>query len=111
MTERSAGDAAQIRAIAEQLVKTAIIEVREQEASESVKFTPAVKWMSGIAATMIVLFCAWSVKTLNDVQLSVAEIRMQLGQSGAIETRFSEINRRIERLERLQAQEDRGQEK
>ncbi len=105
MTEHSLGDQAQIRLIAEQLVDAAIIKV---QGKESVAITPGIKWLAGIMSMLIAACGVWSIKTLNEVQLSVAEIKMQLGQSGAIEARFQDINRRVDRLERTQPGDDSG---
>lgn len=104
MPDRVDGNSAQIRAIAEQIARAAVIEVRAQEADENLKLTPAVKWMAGVASVLVTLFCAWSVSTLNKVQLDVAAITAQLGPGGVVEARFAEANRRMQRLERLHDQ-------
>lgn len=108
MPEHSSGDAAQIRLIAEQLVKAAVIEVRAEQPKDTVQIGPGLKWLAGIMSILVATFGIWSVKTLNEVQLAVAEVKMQLGASGAIEARFAEVNRRIDKLEIEDGKQERG---
>lgn len=98
----SLGDAAQIRAIGEQIATATILKMRETE-KPKVEI-PAVFKVTGsvllaLLTAGIIGMAVWIVGTLSEVQLAVREVNTQLSAKGAIEQRFSEIDRRVTVLE------------
>ncbi len=94
----SVGDHAQVRIIAQQLIE-AYGEMRPKEAS-----IPApLKWAAAIFFTvftsLITAGLIWMVVTLASMSNQVGIITEQLRQNGAVDLRFSELNRRVEKLE------------
>lgn len=101
-----AGNDAQIRVIAEQLVDTAIIKVREKyEASPAkVEVPPPLKWAGGIIAAMMTAFAilvmTWGVNTLADLKETVTRIDERQRLSGdSTEKRLASVEGRVSRLE------------
>ena len=98
-------------------MKAALVEVRETERSGNPtraswgELAPPLKWASVIIAGLmtagISALIFYGAETLNDVKISVTQIQIQLGQDGAFQARFQELNRRMERLEAIHAAEDR----
>ncbi len=117
----SAGDAAQIRLIVEQVVDAAIVRLSMTPAPASNVESPVkpeipapLKWAAGIVASLMSLgmgaMVLWLVTTLNEMQLTVARIdERQQSQVGDIDGRFLEVNRRIGRLEARNGRADRGE--
>lgn len=106
----SLGDGAQIRAIGEQIGEAVgdavadraiakFMKVHGEEMAIPPPFTWGAKIIAGVFTIGTGAFVFWMVTTLNDMQLAMQEVRTQLGQSGAVEARFQDINRRIDRLE------------
>lgn len=98
----STGDAAQTRQILDQAIEATIVKMRETE-KPKVEIPAWAKWMAGVGTTLlttgIIGMAVWIVSTLSEVQLSVREVNTQLSAKGAIEQRFTEIDRRIAGLE------------
>lgn len=103
MPGQSAGDSAQTRIIVEQVIDAALVRFKDREPTKStMEITPGLKWLAGIMSVLIAAFGIWSVKTLNEVQMAVVEIRTQLSNSGVIEIRFQNLERRVGDIERQQ---------
>lgn len=107
MSEQSDGDHAQIRLIARQLVKAAVIEVNENQPSYDVP-----KWLqwaggilAGVVTAMVTAGCLWTVSTLSDMKTSMATVEARLGPNGSIEAKMTDYGRRIDRLEAQRATE------
>lgn len=98
----SIGDAAQTRKILDQAIEATIIKMRETE-KPKVEIPAWAKWMAGVGTTLlttgIIGMAVWIVGTLSEVQLSVRELNTQLSTKGAIEQRFTEMDRRVSALE------------
>jgi hypothetical protein len=98
----STGDAAQTRKILDQAIEATIIKMRETERPK-VEIPGPLKWaaiiLSALMTTGVCGLCFWIVSTLSEVQLAVREVNTQLSTKGAIEARFSEIDRRVSKLE------------
>ncbi len=98
----SLGDEAQIRGILEQAIAATIIKLRETERPK-VEIPPMLKWAAAILTALmtagVIGLAFWIVSTLSEVQLSVREVNTQLSTKGAIEQRFSELDRRVTTLE------------
>lgn len=98
----SLGDAAQTRLVLEQAIEATIVKLRETE-RPTMEVPAWAKWLAGIGATLLTALITgmayWMVGTLSEVQLSVREINTQLSTKGAIEQRFTEIDRRVSALE------------
>lgn len=101
----SLGDAAQIRAIGEQIAEATIIKMRETERPK-VEIPAPLKWaaiiLSGLMTTGVCGLCFWIVTTLSEVQLSIREVNTQLSNKGAIDMRFQAVEQRVSSLERDQ---------
>lgn len=102
----SLGDAAQIRAIGEQIAEATIIKMREVE-KPKVEIPAPLKWaaiiLTGLMTAGLSGLCFWIVSTLSEVQLAVREVNTQLSAKGAVEQRFTELDRRVTALESHQA--------
>lgn len=113
MPEHSVGDAAQTRIIVEQVVDAAIIRFKDTQPIKA-EMPGVLKWVAGIAASVFAALvtsgCIWMVVTLSDMKNDVTQLTTQLGAGGAIEARFNELNRRMDRIERQQGSE-RGHDK
>lgn len=108
------GNTEQIRIVAEQVADAVISKyvAEHPEASVKTEIPPPLKWAAGILAGLATVgitgFVFWMVTTLNDMQLAMRDVQTQLGTTGAVEARFGDINRRIDRLEEIHVQERRG---
>jgi len=108
---QSLGDSEQIRAIVEQVAEISADRAiaKHNEDHVKVEIPAPLKWASAIIAALFTAgvagFCFWLVTTLNDMQIAVSTITTQLGQSGAVEARFQSMDRRVERLEQIHADE------
>lgn len=105
------GNSAQIRLIAEQLVRASIIEVRnEQQGAAAIP--PMLKWVgaliSAVLTALITAGCIWMAVTLSEMKVAVSNIELQLGDKGALSARFNEIERRVGRLEQDRVDDERG---
>lgn len=109
----SLGDAAQTRAVAEQVgeaAATIAIHKFVAEHPEVFKSKPEIpaplKWAAGIIAALFTMgvggTAVWAMTTINEMQVTVARIdeRME-SDSKAQDGRFDEINRRLTRLEQM----------
>ena len=98
----SLGDAAQIRAIGEQIAEATIIKMREVERPK-VEIPAPLKWVAAILAALmtagVIGLCFWMVSTLGEVQLAVREMSTQLSTKGAIDQRFNALEARVSNLE------------
>lgn len=98
----SLGDAAQIRAIGEQIAEATIIKMREVERPK-VEIPAPIKWAAAIVAALmtagVIGLCFWMVTTLSEVQLAVKEVNTQLSARGAVDTRFNALEQRVSSLE------------
>lgn len=98
----SLGDQAQTRIVLEQAIEATIIKMRETERPK-VEIPAPLKWaaviLTGLMTTGLCGLCFWIVSTLSEVQLAVREVNTQLSTKGAIEQRFSELDRRVTTLE------------
>lgn len=109
----SAGDAAQVRLIVEQVVDAAMVRLgsRQSEKEPSkMELPPSIKWAAGIVSAVITAavigFMLWMVTTLNDMQLTVARIdERQQSQGSDVDGRFQDFDRRVMRLEGIHARE------
>lgn len=70
------------------------------------------KWagaiVSGVFVSLVTAGLIWMVVTMADMSKKFERVTAQLEQNGAVDLRFAEVNRRIERIESYHAK---GQEK
>lgn len=98
------GNTEQVRAIAEQVgLAAASAAVREFEhrhphLAEKVEMPALMKWIGGIAATIVAAAIIWMAATLNSLQMTVTRIdeRQQQDISGR---RLDAVEGRVTRLE------------
>lgn len=109
----SLGDAAQIRAIAEQVgasaAEIAISNFVSQhpelrQASVTAEIPPPLKWAGAVIAGLFTAGTAtlafWLVSTVSEMQVTLARMDERLaGQNIASENRVTEIERRVVKLE------------
>lgn len=112
-TGASIGDAAQIRAIADQVgASAAEIAISNfvaqhpelRQASVTAEIPPPLKWAGAVIAGLFTAGTAtlafWLVSTVSEMQVTLARMDERLaGQNTSQETRLTEIERRVARLE------------
>jgi hypothetical protein len=113
MATPSTGDAAQTRLIAEQVGEAAATLAVTKFAAQhpgavKAEIPGPLKWAAGIIAALLATgvggTAVWLMTTVNEMQVTIARIdERMVSQSDTQESRFDEINRRLSRLEQLQA--------
>lgn len=97
------GNAEMVRTVAEQVAEAVLLKIQREGAKEATIPAP-LKWAAGIAAAtfsaLVTAGLIWMVVTLAAMSTQVGIITEQLRQDGAIDLRFSEQNRRLDKLER-----------
>lgn len=99
------GNAEQIRMIADQLVESAILHVKDKYPPTPESIIPApLKWAAGIVSAVLTASLIglgfWLVTTLSDLQQTVTRIdERQKTADPALSRRFDDIERRVGILE------------
>lgn len=99
------GNAAQTRAIAEQLGDALLTKFAQQHPElRKPEIPPPLKWASGIIATLFVAavggMAVWLVTTVNEMQVTLARMDERMGnQSSNQDGRYDDLSRRVGTLE------------
>lgn len=107
----SDGNAMQTRAVAEQVgriaARNAIEEFVDQHPELKKDEIPGpLKWAAGIISALLAMgvggTVVWLMTTVNEMQVTMARIDERMESQGSSQdSRFEEINRRLQRLEQL----------
>lgn len=109
MTGLSSGDAAQIRAIADQVADAAIAKFAEthpevRRGTVVTEMPPPLKWAALIASSVLTVSASagiiWMVATVSEMSVTLARMDERMGgYIDAQAARMTEIERRVGRLE------------
>lgn len=101
----SLGDAAQTRAISEQVAEATIAKFAyEHPEFRKAEIPPPLKWAGAIIAGLFTLGTAtlvfWLVNSVSDMQVTLARMDERMASmNNAQESRFQDLNRRVTLLE------------
>lgn len=107
------GNSAQTRLIADQVADAAIHRFASQHPEvRRYEIPPPLKWAATIIAALLATgvggTAVWLMTTVNEMQVTLARMDERMANSTTSQdSRFDEINRRLARLEALQAGEAR----
>ena len=109
----SLGNAEQNRIIAEHVAETVINQfVSEHPEMREAKIPGPLKWagaiVAGVMTVGIVTMAVWLVSSVSSMQVTLARMdERQISQSSTQESRFTDIDRRITKLETIQPEKGR----
>lgn len=100
----SAGDAAQIRVVSEQVAEAVITKfVAEHPELRKNEAPPLVKWLVGAIAAFgsaaIIGLGFWLVTSVSQMQVTLARMDERMANGAIKDSRFEELDRRVTKLE------------
>lgn len=110
MSERSIGDAAQIRAIMEQASEATIVKFVSQhpelrQGSVTAEIPAPLKWAGAIIAGLFTAGTAtlafWLVSTVSEMQVTLARMDERMVSGNVRDARVDDLTRRVQRNEAI----------